>query len=253
VDDGLAPAVCPCAPGGAGASAETCDGVDDDCGGVVDDGTLLCGSASACACAPGGAGAPGVEVCNAVDDDCNGTVDDGIGGCACTACGVAGGEACNLVDDDCNGVADDGLDPAICPCTAGGAGPLAVGEPVALLEPAARALAGRLKKRALIVLLTSLRDDDAGELVPAIQTLRRRHLVLVADFRESVLDQLRLAPVTGFEGALRHAAGADLRARRAELHERLGQSGVHMLDVSPAELPVRLVNRYLDIKASGLL
>lgn len=120
-------------------------------------------------------------------------------------------------------------------------------------QAAARTLAGRLKKRALIVLLTSLRDDDAGELVPAVQSLRRRHLVLVADLRESVLDQLRQAPVADFEGAVRYAAGADLRARRTELHERLGQSGVHMLDVSPAELPVRLVNRYLDIKASGLL
>lgn len=120
-------------------------------------------------------------------------------------------------------------------------------------QAAARALDGRLKKRALVILLTNLRDDDADELLPAIRYLRRRHLVLIADLRESVLDAARDTPVADFDDALCLAAGEELRALRRELHERLNLSGVHMLDVTPAELPVRLVNRYLDIKASGLL
>ncbi len=98
---------------------EVCNGRDDDCDGVADDGVAPCGDPAACACAPGGPG-PSAEVCNAVDDDCNDMVDDGLVGCACAACGVAFAEACNQVDDDCNGLIDDGL-PA-CPCAPGGPG-----------------------------------------------------------------------------------------------------------------------------------
>ena len=41
--------------------------------------------------------------------------------------------------------------------------------------------------------------------------------------------------------------------RRQRAHDALRQRGVHALDVEPAELPVALVNRYLDIKAAGVL
>ena len=49
---------------GAAPSAETCNTIDDDCDGLVDEG----------ACS-GGCG--DVELCNNLDDDCNGAVDDG--------------------------------------------------------------------------------------------------------------------------------------------------------------------------------
>ncbi len=88
-------AVC-CAPG-VTPGPESCNGVDDDCNGVVDDGvTRDCyagapGTAGVGACrlgvqacaagvwgACGGAVLPVPEVCNGVDDNCNGTPDDGI-------------------------------------------------------------------------------------------------------------------------------------------------------------------------------
>jgi cysteine-rich repeat protein len=116
---------------------ETCNGIDDDCSGVADDGLggmQTCGvgecqvMVASCAngrpptCSPR---APGMEICNGKDDDCNGTPDDGmvtcgIGSCArtvprCTAgqptaCtpGAATAEICNGKDDDCNGTPDDG-------------------------------------------------------------------------------------------------------------------------------------------------
>ena len=100
-DDGLDPAVCACAPGGAGMSMETCNGVDDDCDGTVDDGVPNC------ACAPGGAGR-GAEVCNGIDDDCDGTIDDGVAACACAPGGAGRGmEICNAIDDDCDTMIDE--------------------------------------------------------------------------------------------------------------------------------------------------
>jgi hypothetical protein len=101
-------------------SPETCNGLDDDCNGVVDD--------------PDAA-----EQCNGLDDDCDAEVDEdapgggeacdtgvpgvcaeGLTACregavACDAQRTPGAETCNGLDDDCNGAVDDAL-PEAEPC-----------------------------------------------------------------------------------------------------------------------------------------
>ena len=116
---------------------------------------------------------------------------------------------------------------------------------------AAEAFLQRFRKRSLVILLTNLRDEDDATLLPALQLLRGRHLVIVANLREGAIDALLAQPVTGFEAALDHAAAHDYLAHRADLFQRLLQGGTSLLDVSPAKLPTALVNRYLELKASG--
>jgi len=128
------------------AGVESCNAIDDDCDGSIDEdfgGTVTCGTgacartAPACAdgrtdtCAPG---TPGVEACNAIDDDCDGMIDEdfggatscGLGACLRTVSACAGGmsgtctpgtptpEVCNGIDDDCNGLVDEGLPALVC-------------------------------------------------------------------------------------------------------------------------------------------
>ncbi|MBN2725198.1 MAG: hypothetical protein JXR95_14125 [Deltaproteobacteria bacterium] len=73
---------------------ETCNGLDDDCDGVIDDSPVdagaSCGTSSNYPCSLGtmlctggvlscvGAIEPGVETCNLIDDDCNGNIDDNL-------------------------------------------------------------------------------------------------------------------------------------------------------------------------------
>jgi len=118
---------------------------------------------------------------------------------------------------------------------------------------AARRLASRQKRRALVVLLTNLRDDDASALPQAFAALRRRHLVLVASLREAALDQRLAQPATDLAGATAVAATwSYLEARRAA-HELVRAHGMHTLDVEPRQLPVALVGRYLEFKRGGAL
>jgi hypothetical protein len=58
---------------------------------------------------------PGAEDCNGLDDDCDGLVDDGVTN-ACGACGDVPAETCNGLDDDCNGLVDDGVTNACGAC-----------------------------------------------------------------------------------------------------------------------------------------
>lgn len=127
------------------ASAEICNGLDDDCDGFVDEGNP--GGGGACDTGLDGPCGTGVELCfmgglscfqtvgpvqedcsNGIDDDCNGIVDDstdldgdGYGVCDNDCCDVAGPECAspevvnpgafdapgNMVDDDCDGTIDN--------------------------------------------------------------------------------------------------------------------------------------------------
>jgi hypothetical protein len=143
-------------------TVETCNGIDDDCNGVVDNGLTIplwypdmdhdghgAGTAVPACTMPSGDVASNddcddtsaarfprnTETCDGVDNDCNAMPDDGlpcVRGAATTCTTVCGStgtgvcsatcalptgaacasplETCNGVDDNCDGVADEGLD-----------------------------------------------------------------------------------------------------------------------------------------------
>ncbi|HEY0634062.1 MAG TPA: DUF58 domain-containing protein [Gammaproteobacteria bacterium] len=118
---------------------------------------------------------------------------------------------------------------------------------------AASELLARQRRRALVVLITNTRDEDHADLEAAVKLLRRRHLVLVADLREALLDDITSQPVQTLEQALLYQATEEYLALRRQSHERLSYHGARLLDLRPAQLPVALVNRYFEIKQEGAL
>jgi uncharacterized protein (DUF58 family) len=118
---------------------------------------------------------------------------------------------------------------------------------------AATALMSRQKRRALVILLSNLRDEDSEEVVPALRLLRTRNLVLLSSLRETVLRDSLTKPPASLHDALRLSAVHRYLAERDKVFEKLHLGGILTLDVEPELLPLRIVNRYLDIKQSGLL
>jgi uncharacterized protein (DUF58 family) len=118
---------------------------------------------------------------------------------------------------------------------------------------AGRELLQSTQRRALVVMLTNTRDEDGPELQTAIRLLSRRHLVVLADLRESALDQTLATPVSDWKSALRFHAVQDYLDVRRRHHERLHHSGAQVLDLIPSQLPIALVNRYLEIKRAAVL
>jgi uncharacterized protein (DUF58 family) len=118
---------------------------------------------------------------------------------------------------------------------------------------AARRLATVQRRRALVIVLTNLYDQDNSELLEAVSLLRQRHVVLVASLREAVTEETITEPIYALDDALRVAAGHNYLQHREKTHRELQSRGVMMLDVVPGELSVQLVNRYLAIKRAGML
>ena len=118
---------------------------------------------------------------------------------------------------------------------------------------AAVELMKRVRKRALVVMLSNLRDEDDEMLAPALRLLQSRHLVLFASLRESILSRALSSRVDTFERALTHAATADYLRARELTFRRLERAGAVCVDVEPHQLPMALVNRYTDIKREGRL
>ncbi len=130
---------------------------------------------------------------------------------------------------------------------------LETGPRVADYGVAARDLALRVRKRSLVVLISNLRDEDAEELNGSLRLLSRRHLVLLASLKEGVLDAALQKPVERLEDALRVSAVHLYLEQRQRTLRRLNRSGALLLESEAADLPVALVNRYLDVKSAGVL
>ena len=131
----------------------SCNGLDDDCDGVVDENIIrMCQGLDIGECTPGvrkcangqfrdcmGAIMPEAEICNGLDDDCDGTTDEnvsrpcgstigecsqGIQMCVAGAPGPCQGavgpvnEVCDGLDNDCDGQSDEGFSVGM-PCPLG--------------------------------------------------------------------------------------------------------------------------------------
>ena len=103
----------PCRP----CSPEICDGLDNDCDGVVDEDLSVtpcettCGAGNA-VCVLGEeicfGPEPQEEICDYLDNDCDGEIDE-FQRNACDECGPVPAELCDGVDNDCNGETDEDL------------------------------------------------------------------------------------------------------------------------------------------------
>ncbi|MCP4992797.1 MAG: DUF58 domain-containing protein [Gammaproteobacteria bacterium] len=118
---------------------------------------------------------------------------------------------------------------------------------------AARELMPVQRRRALVVLLTNSRDEDHEDLLQAVRLLQKRHLVIVADLRETLLDETLEQRVGDLDSALRFQAVNEYMESRNRNLELLRHHGAYALDLLAEQLPVALVNQYLTVKASGRL
>jgi uncharacterized protein (DUF58 family) len=132
------------------------------------------------------------------------------------------------------------------------------GVTASLAEPdyaaAFRMLALRQRRRALIVFFTDVIDARASRsLVAYLGRAVVRHAVVVVAIRnDALLGAAHVARPTA-QGLYLAAAAEELVQEREEALARMRRAGVTVLDVSATQMATAVVNRYLEVKARGLL
>jgi uncharacterized protein (DUF58 family) len=119
---------------------------------------------------------------------------------------------------------------------------------------ACTAIAARQTRRALVVFLTDLPDQVAGEdLVRCLPLLRHRHLVACFTTADHAVEELAETRPTGRRELSRTLAAAELLEEKRRARRRVTEAGAQCMELPPGELAASAVNRYLDAKARGLL
>ena len=118
---------------------------------------------------------------------------------------------------------------------------------------AARQLVRHTRRRALVVLITRLQQEDRDDLMTAVSLLRRHHLVLVADMLLPEQQALSRRRPGDFDEALQVCADAQEQQARQQLHTRLRHAGALVTATTPQQMPTQLNQLYLMLKRSGRL
>jgi uncharacterized protein (DUF58 family) len=111
------------------------------------------------------------------------------------------------------------------------------------------ALAQRLRRRSLVVVLTDFVDTVAAELMlENLSRLAARHVVVFVALQDPGLAGLAAAaPATVLQLNRAVVAAGLLRDREVVLRD-LRRRGIHALDAAPAAVRPQLINTYLEIK-----
>ena len=110
------------------------------------------------------------------------------------------------------------------------------------------------RRRGLIVWITELVDSvGKPELVVAASELVRRHLVVLVLLKHPELEELAAREPKTKEEMFHSAAAQEMLERRRETIAQLERQGVLIVETTAAEVGMRAVSKYLEVKAEGLL
>jgi uncharacterized protein (DUF58 family) len=109
-------------------------------------------------------------------------------------------------------------------------------------------------QRSLLVLYTNYETLQAmRRQLPYLQLLARAHLVAVVIFRNTELDQLLLRPDKDTMDVYVKAITTKMLNEKELIAKELESHGVLTILTAPEHLSVSVLNKYLEIKARGML
>ena len=116
------------------------------------------------------------------------------------------------------------------------------------------ALQARQSKRALVVVLSDVVDAETSpRFRESLAALSRRHVMLFAALQTPLLEAIIQAPVHNFLNAAQKAVVFRSQRERERALHAIRRGGVHVLDVTPSELTVPLINRFIELRGANLL
>ena len=109
-------------------------------------------------------------------------------------------------------------------------------------------------RRSLMLLFTNF-ETRAGmqRQLPYLRALARQHVVVAIFFKNTELDRLRHAPARTVEDVYVKTIAEKFAHEKQEIVKDLGRYGIQSILTAPAALSVNTINKYLELKARGMI
>lgn len=112
----------------------------------------------------------------------------------------------------------------------------------------------QIKQRSLILLYTNFETLDAMERqAPYLKKIARDHMLILIFFRNTEVQELRDLPSSSVLDIYTKAIVEQFDLEKQQIIRELNQLGIQTILTAPKELSVNAINKYLELKARGLV
>lgn len=110
------------------------------------------------------------------------------------------------------------------------------------------------RTRSLLFLFTNIESrHHMNRILPQLLRLHKRHLLVVIFFRNDEMEDYASSLASNTLDIFKRTAAAKMVSEKEVLVRELQQHGIHALLSRPEELTIDTLNKYLELKARGLI
>lgn len=111
-----------------------------------------------------------------------------------------------------------------------------------------------IRQRSLIILYTNFETYSAMERqLPYLQRIAKNHLLVTVFFKNTELNQLTESAPRNVGDIYSKTIAEQFNYEKRQIVKALNQRGIHTILTPPKELSVNAINKYLELKARGLI
>jgi uncharacterized protein (DUF58 family) len=111
-----------------------------------------------------------------------------------------------------------------------------------------------VKTRSLLVLFTQFETEFAMRRnLTMLRRLNQQHLLLVVFFENTDLKEMASSPVATSEELFQSVVAERMSTIQHRIALELNRNGIQTVLTTPAELSVKTINKYIELKAKGAI
>lgn len=112
----------------------------------------------------------------------------------------------------------------------------------------------QIKTRSLLMLFTNFESEFAmRRALPMLQSLNKRHVLIVIFFQNNELQQWAQQPVSGMKDLVQATVAEKMTGVKWSIARELRQNGIQTILSRPEDLSINAINKYLEVKARGVI
>lgn len=112
----------------------------------------------------------------------------------------------------------------------------------------------QIKSRSLLFLFTNFESEFAmRRALPMLQRLNKRHVLIVIFFQNNELEMLSQQPVSSNKDLIQATIAEKMGSVKWAMARELKQFGIQTILTRPQDLSINTVNKYLELKAKGVI